>query len=371
MRVTQNMMINNAIRWMLNQTEKLNDISTVVAAGKQVNKPSDDPDTAGQILEDRTTLSKYAKYIATISETDTWIEFSNTTLESIHSLLETAQDIIGSEDSWDSSNTDSYIEQLESIYDQIIDLANTKLNSTYLYGGNNSLTCPYADKVGVSGGTASDVVFGLAGDASDVTIEITNLAGDVARTLSVTAGGSEGTNTITWDGCDDDGTPLVDGSYDFTVNARASGGDAVAAYAAYRGDGGGKEILIGGKSTVVLNNDGSIFSDALSSLSQAITALKNSTYTDELASELGDSIEEAMKRVTAEQVTLANVTSQLEISGERLDKLTLALQSEISTLEVGCTEEAAVKLEAQTTAHKVTLEAVANVLKMSKLSDYV
>jgi flagellin-like hook-associated protein FlgL len=371
MRVTQNMMITNAIHWMLKQTEKMNDISTVVAAGKQVNRPSDDPDAAGRILKDRTTLSKYAKYIANISETDTWIETSNATLESINSLLETAQDIIGSEGCQDSGNADIYLEQLEGIYDQIIDLANTKLNSTYLYGGDKSTTAPYADEVGISDGTASDVVFALAGGASEVTIKITDLAGEVVRTLTVTSGGTEGTNAVAWDGLDDDGDPLADGTYEFTVSATDSAGEAVAAYAAYRGDAGGKEILIGGKSVAALNNDGSIFSDALSSLSQAIATLKNSTYTDDLASELGDSIEEAMKRITAEQVTLANVTSQLEISTERLDRLTLALESEISTLEVGDTEEAAIKLEAQTTAREVTLEAVANVLKMSKLSDYV
>lgn len=371
MRVTQNMMVRNAIRWTLKQTEKLSDISTVVAAGKQVNKPSDDPDAAGQILEDRTAISEYAKYIANISESDTWIDTSNNTLESINSLLETAQDIIGSDDSWDSENTASYLEQLESIYGQIIDLANTKLNSTYLYGGDNSLTAPFADKVNVSGGTASDVVFALAGSASDVTVEIADPTGKVVRTLTVSSGGNEGANTVTWDGLDKDGNLLADGTYDFTVNATDSAGDAVAAYAAYRGDGGGKEILIGTNSTAILNNSGSIFSESLSGLRQAIIALKNSTYTDDLASSLGDSIEEARKQITAEQVTLANVTSLLEISDKRLDKLTLALKSEVSTREVGDTEEAAVKLEAQTTVHEVTLQAVSSVLKAPKLSDYI
>jgi hypothetical protein len=109
----------------------------------------------------------------------------------------------------------------------------------------------------------------------------------------------------------------------------------------------------------------------LSSLSRAITALKNSTYTSDLFSELSDSLGASIKQIEAEQVTLANVTSQMEISDERLDKLTLALQSEVSTLEVGSTEEAATKLEAQNTAHTVTVETIAKVLKMSKLSDYV
>jgi flagellin-like hook-associated protein FlgL len=367
MRVTQNMMVNSSIRWIQKQTEKLNDISTVVAAGKEVNKPSDDPSAAGQILEDRTTISKYAKYIATISETNTWIETANSTLEAVDSLLETAQDIIESSGSWDD---DTYLEQLESIYEQVVDLANTTLNSSYLYGGDNALTAPYADEVSISGGTADSVVFGLADSAATVTIEITDSAGNVVRTLTV-SGGSAGTNTVTWDGLDDSGTLLADGTYDFTVSATDASGDAVAAYTAYRGDEGGKEVLIGENSTVTLNNDGSLFSDALCSLSQAITALKNSSYTDDLASSLSDALESAMTEITTGQVALSNVSSQLEVADTRLDNLTLALEDEISTIEVGDTTTAAVELEAQTTAREVTLETVASVLKMSKLSDYV
>ena len=367
MRITQSMMTRDAIRWISKQTSKLNEISTIVASGKKVNKPSDDPTAAGQILEDRTTISEYAKYIENISKAGTWIEASNTTLETINSLLETAQDMIGSTD---SQSADSYLGELESIYDQVIDLADTRLNSTYLYGGGNSLTPPFAEQAVLSGGSA-DVIFALAGDASTVTIEITDGAGKAVRTLTLLSGGIEGTNTVSWDGLDDDGDPLPDGTYEFIVNATDPAGEAVAAYAAYRGDAGGKEIPIGESSTAVLNNDGSMFSDALKSLSRAITALKNSTYTDDLASELSDSIGNSIKQITAEQVTLANVESQLETSSERLDNLTLALQNEVSTLEVGSTEEAATKLAAQETVHTVTVETVAKVLKMSKLSDYV
>jgi len=78
-----------------------------------------------------------------------------------------------------------------------------------------------------------------------------------------------------------------------------------------------------------------------------------------------------MTAITTEQVALSNVSSQLEVADTRLDNLTLALENEINTIEVGDTTTAAVKLEAQTTAREVTLETVASVLKMSNLSDYI
>jgi flagellin-like hook-associated protein FlgL len=370
-RVTQNMMYRDAINWTAKQAEKLNSATVISASGKQINRPSDDPSAAGKIIGDRTTISAYTQSIANIDQANTWIETSSETLTAVNDLLSSAEDIIQGMASDSSYTTDSALEQLESIYDQVVDLANTTLSSRYMFSGSNVNTIPFADEVDISDGTAADIVFALAGDASDVTIEITDADGNIVRTLTV-SDCSEGTNKITWNGCDDDGNLLSDGSYDFTVMATDTGGDAVAEYAAYRGDDGGKTVIIGENSTVTLNNNGgAIFSETLSVLSQAITALKNSSDVSDLASELVDSLEEEIKDIKVEQITLSNIQSQLETADTRLDSLTSTVENEISTIETGSTEEAAVKLSAQETAYEVTLKAVSNVLTMPKLSDYI
>ena len=87
MRVTQNMMYRNAISWTAKQADKLNDAETISASGKEVNKPSDDPGAAGQILADRTTISKYAQYLSNIDQADTWIETSSETLTATSDLM--------------------------------------------------------------------------------------------------------------------------------------------------------------------------------------------------------------------------------------------------------------------------------------------
>jgi flagellar hook-associated protein 3 len=372
MRVTQNMMTNNAIHWIAKQTERLNDAEIISAAGKKINKLSDDPAAAGQILADRTTISEYAQYISNISQADTWIETGNATLEAVGDLLDSARDIVTEEDAWNSDSAESFLEQMESIYDQVVALANTKFSSTYMYGGNNANTAPFADTVDISGGTSADIVFALAGDASDVTINITDFAGDVVRTLTISMGDRAGGNAIAWDGTDDDGNLLTDGSYDFTVSASDASGDAIAAYSAYRGDAGGKQVRIGDNGICTFHNDGgTLFSDVLKSLSQAITALKNSTYSNEITSGLSDALDDAIKQITAEQVTLANVKSLMTTADIRLVNMTTTLNDEISTIEVGSTETAAVQLSAQETVHETTLKAVSSILKMSKLSDYV
>jgi flagellar hook-associated protein 3 len=372
MRVTQNMMINNMIYWTSKQTEKLSKVQTEVASGKQINKPSDDPAAIKQVLVDRSTISAYEQYESNISQALTWIEVSETTLDAVDTLLEEAQDIVVNLATGDLDSRETALMQLESIYEQVIGYANTKFSSTFLYSGNQSGTVSFSDEVSISAGTADDIVFELAGDASDVSIEIIDSAGEIVRTIMVSGGSVEGTNTISWDGCDDDGNPLSDGDYDFSVTASDSSGEAVAAYTSYRGDNGGKLVIIGEGRTITLNNDGgSIFSNILKVLSQAVTALEASEYDTDFMSQLGTSLGEETDRIATERMALANIKSYLETNTDRLEKLALAVEERISDTEVGNTEAAAIKLQAQETAYEVTLEAASSVLKMPKLSDYI
>ncbi|MEI6314773.1 MAG: FlgD immunoglobulin-like domain containing protein [Syntrophus sp. (in: bacteria)] len=373
MRVTQNMMVNDAIKWMAKQTKELNDASIIVASGKQINKPSDDPAAVEQILADRTTLSSYAQYLSNIDQANTWIEAGNETLETVGTLLQEAEDIVADVDTVEDSNTaSSASKKLESIYEQLIALANTRFSGDYMYGGDHTDTIPFADEVAISDDTPANVVFALSAEASDVTIEITDTNGTVVRTLTVTSGGSKGNNTIAWDGCDDGGNILSDGVYDFTISAMDTAGDEVAAYAAYRGDTGGKEIIYGENSAVEMNRDGgALFSKTLSALRQTITALNNDGCDDALISKSGDSLAEAIDLVTAEQVRLANIASQLSTNENRWNNLTTTVESSLSAIETGSVEQAAVVVKARETAYKVVLETTATILKLPKLSDYI
>lgn len=371
MRVTRSMMMNNMAYWVSKQKELLNDISTVVASGKVINKPSDDPSATAEILEDRVTIAASEQYEENISSAETWVEVSNTTLDTVYSLLEEAEELFVSQASGDSDSSVDYVDELQQIYDQILSYANSMYGSDYLYSGNQSAVCPFSNTVDVSGGTAADIIFDLAGEASDLTIEITDSTGAVVRTITA-EDATEGTNTVVWDGCDDDGKLLADGEYSFTVTATDDDGDAVAAYPTYRGGDGGKIVRTGQGSTVTLdNNGGEIFSQALKVLSQALAALQETDSDVDLDTDLGDALSEAIAQVQAEQVALANINSLLSYSSDRLSSLVEYLTERVSDLETGSTEEAAIELSAQETAYETTMSATSALLNMPKLSDYL
>jgi len=233
MRITRSMMVNNMLHWTEQQMEKLNDASNIVASGKQINKPSDDPSATGKILSDKATLSLYGQYESNITQAETWINTSSVTLEAAGSYLAEAQDIMSSLSTADTAEKDAYLGVMKNLYDHVLDLANSRYGSGYMYSGSRSDTVPF----------------------------------------------------------------LPDGTY--------QGGHQK------------KSVITGEDSSITLNSDGAtIFGNALSVLSQAITAIETSAATDMRAA-----FEEAISAIEDEMVSLANTWSQLEYKTDRLMQL--------------------------------------------------
>ena len=369
MRVTRNMMIESAAYWNTKQLERLNDISTIVASGNRVNTASDDPSDYARILKDRTTISQYAQYESNISLAQTWVEANNTTMEAIYSLLGDAEDILTTAS---VSSTDD-ADELSSIYEQLLDYVNsTDSSSNYLYSGTDSVTAPFSNTVDVSSGTAGAVVFDLAAAASTVTITITDASGETVRTLTVSGGGTAGTNTVAWDGTNDSGVTVDDGSYSYTVAATDSSGDAVASYPTYQGNTEGKTVAIGKDSIVTFNTDGgAIFGSAIKVLSEAITALQNSDYDASDQESLLSSLTSAKSDVENAIISLSNKNTQLENADDRLAALSTTLSSQLSDLQLADDSLTSAELETQQTNYEEATAALAKIMDMSKLTDYL
>ena len=372
MRVTRSMMLESMEYWSSKQLEKLNEVSTVVASGQQINKPSDDPTGTRQVLEDKVTLSSLNQYENNAELARTWISLCNTTLSSVYSLLQEAQDYVTSDITSDSSDASTTAQTLQNIYDQISSMANEYYESgSYMFSGDRSDTKPFSTELTISGGTASDISYNLADDASTITIEICDDNGNVVRTLTE-SNELAGTNTVSWDGLDNSGNALADGDYAFEVTAADSGGSAVASYVAYNGSMGTKEFTIGKDNTISLNNNGdSIYSSSLKVLSEMITALEDNSTNNVSTNDFADALSCALSDIKNQEVLLSNASTLMTNTSERLDSDKVTIENRISDIEVGDTTIAATELTSQETAYEVTENALASVLKMSKLSDYM
>ncbi|MBW1700779.1 MAG: hypothetical protein JRJ50_01425, partial [Deltaproteobacteria bacterium] len=181
MRVTNNQMANAITSSLFRQAQRLLKAQITVATEKIINKPSDE------------TLSSIDQYNRNITQGKMWIELSETALGTIDTLINSAKNIAVEQSSGDLETREMALQEVENIYGQILDLANTRMGNSYLFSGHKTDTAPFRNEVSLTSGVSDDIVFGLAADATDVTIKIYNSAGEVVRTLTP-GGGGAGTN---------------------------------------------------------------------------------------------------------------------------------------------------------------------------------
>jgi flagellar hook-associated protein 3 len=262
MRVTNNMMSNAVILQLRKQNELLFEAQNKIASGKRLNKPSDNPTGMGHVLDYRSKLLNIEQYQENIKRGKTLIEANELTLELIDDLIGDTAEM--AETYRDTSLSDGSrtigADAIRNMYDQIVQLANSKFGDKYVFSGDQTTTPPFGHAVRISdtGATIGDIEFGLTADATDVTIEISDASNTVVRTITVGGGGTEGSNAVAWDGLDDGGGALPDGLYTFTIGASDSG-DPVEDYAAYHGDDGEMQFMIGENLEVSLDADGRNF----------------------------------------------------------------------------------------------------------------
>lgn len=368
MRVTNNQMTNAITGSLFKQAQRLLKAQITVATEKIINKPSDDPIGMYKILDYRKILSSIDQYNSNITQGKTWIEFSETVLGEIETLLNTVQHIAVEQSSGDLDTRESALREVENIYGQVLGLANTTLGNRYIYSGHKANTAPFRNEVSLSGGVSDDIVFGLVADAPDVTIKIYNSAGAVVRTITP-ASGTAGMNTETWDGNDDGGVPCPDGRYTFEIDALDAGGDEVLDYEVYHGSYDNFRLIIGENAEIDINADGDdIFSDIFETLSQLQSALGDPNYDPDAVSSLVDPLRQAISQIQKVRAEGAATYTRMELTENQLAGFRLKVENMLSGIEDADMASAIVELQAQEAAYEIALAVAAKIIQPSLIN---
>ena len=159
MRVTPGMTAANALYNLQQGREKLDRIQEQIASGRIVNRPSDDPIGARQILDLETKIKEGVQYSSNITKGNLWLNVTNTTLNGMFDVLELAKkaaaDIAsGTTDATLRNNT---VNQLTELKTRLIDLANTQLGGQYVFGGFKNDTAPFSTANNDFNGTSDSI----------------------------------------------------------------------------------------------------------------------------------------------------------------------------------------------------------------------
>lgn len=144
MRVTNNTMINSIVRYLTRQNEAIFDRQSIIASGRKINKPSDDPLGIGRVLDYRQTIASIEQYQSNIESGKTRLDVVEANLDLVDNLLQVVRSLAETEVAGTTESRQLAAEDLQNIFDQVLDLANSKLNDNYLFSGYQTKTAPFS-----------------------------------------------------------------------------------------------------------------------------------------------------------------------------------------------------------------------------------
>ncbi len=378
MRVTNKQLTDSVKSTLFDHAEALLKYQTIVATRKKINKPSDDPTGMGKILNYRKILSSMDQYEKNIAQVKTKVEVIETNLESVDALIVEAKNLAQSNRFFDQGSRALAADQVDEIQKQVLLLANAKLNGSYLFAGHNTDTIPFSTggEVTLTGGSATDIIYGLSDDVTDTTAIIRNASGNIVRTIVIGdgvtpgSGGSAGLNTMAWDGNDDLAVPLPDGKYTYTI-AAYDAGTTVDEYVRYKGDNGEYRVVVDDGLSIAVNVDGNdIFTDVFDSLAQLQKALSDATFSDADIVAGITSIEDAITQINKVRAIGSSKFQRFEVMEIQHDIFKENYEGLLQNTESANMEKAIIDLQSQQTAYETSL-AVASQIIQKSLVDFL
>lgn len=192
LRVTQGIMYSSFVNNMNMTLSAYMESNIQSSSQKRVNRPSDDPVSAGRILDSRNTLSRLSLYEENTKTAMGWLGLADNILGSGDGSVLNVLSLIKSLDIQTSTGTINQENRLEvasairQYMSQLVSLANTEYGDQHIFAGQKTSQAPYSEALGVTlkdpEGNLDGVRFHAQG-ASESTVLITPVSSGAADSV--------------------------------------------------------------------------------------------------------------------------------------------------------------------------------------------
>lgn len=145
MRVTQNMMNSKMMMNLNANNTRMDKYQDMLATGKRINKPSDDPVGVGYTMRYEAQISRNDQYQRNVDEAVSRLEFTDSMLNQINNVVQRARELAvrGSSDSLADKDRESISKEIDQLYKQLVSAGNTQFNGQYIFNGQTTDLQPY------------------------------------------------------------------------------------------------------------------------------------------------------------------------------------------------------------------------------------
>jgi flagellar hook-associated protein 3 FlgL len=174
MRITQNMTSNIFVRNLQKQAEAMLQRQEQLASQKRINRPSDDPSGMARVLDGRSTVAAIDQYVENIKQGKTRLEITEATLKQVDDLVQQAGELANANSGAEVTAAQRQLaaENVKDIYDQVMQLANSKFGGRYMFAGYQTDAAPFTRNADGIASTADDYTASYIGDSGSFQIPI-------------------------------------------------------------------------------------------------------------------------------------------------------------------------------------------------------
>ncbi|WP_172196385.1 flagellar hook-associated protein FlgL [Saccharibacillus qingshengii] len=188
MRVTSNMMSATLLNNLNRNASKMNNTQLQMSTGMKINKPSDDPTGMTYSLRYRQEIASNEQYQRNVDSAVSWLDFNDKMLSEVDSISQRLRELTvqAANGTNPASAHDSVRQEVLQLKDQLVDIANSKLNGKYIFNGETYDQKPYDFVKGQDGTAETTNVRSLKTDHAKV-----NYAVGAGVQMSINTTGNE------------------------------------------------------------------------------------------------------------------------------------------------------------------------------------
>lgn len=160
MRITNKMLTSSLLNNVNNNLSQLQKYENQLSSKVKVDKISDDPVAAAKILKAKSELKSQEQYSTNMNYASGWLRSVDDSLASVDDVLQRSRAIAvsGSNGATAIESSKALGEEINSIIGELVHIANTDYNGSYIFAGGGSSTVPFTT-VTISGDKVSEVNF--------------------------------------------------------------------------------------------------------------------------------------------------------------------------------------------------------------------
>lgn len=148
MRVTQQMLHQNSVRHMNQNLSRLEKINNQVSTGKQLHRPSDDPNGVSKAMNLKSALVANEQYERNTNEATLWMDETDQTINEMVNVMQRVRElgVQGSNGTLSETDRNVIAAEVEELTEQIRTFANSKVNGNHIFNGLKTNEPPYPNQ---------------------------------------------------------------------------------------------------------------------------------------------------------------------------------------------------------------------------------